>query len=876
MIVDNKWFGCVGDEMSSVPAWQALETQALEARARNDHTAALAVFRELAAQLPEAGWVQVQIGTEHRSLGNMTAAEEAFKQALRFEPENIHARNGLAHIARMRGDREAALVQFREIMGLAPEIHWAWTEAAADLLALGRQEEAQATYENILAKAPTNVHALLGLGKLVRAANRLEEALALFLSANQASLDSFWPRLEYAHTLLELRRVDEAEQAYERLISQNEGHLAEIGLGRCARARGDRAGAQTRFTRACALAPHILWPWLTLANEQCDQGEFAAARATAQEGLKHHPNAALLWRALGEIELRTGNFEEGKRVLQAALANIPNDTGLLIDLARFEGTIGHLDEADELIVRTLSLNPCHIGALALRTDFGQQRGGMDQARASYARALDLQPDNLDLRIGALTAQGISGEAHEALAGFATLAAEGRATPELYLAWSRVARETGHTVGILRLMQEATAKFPDNFWLAIERAQALLVTGQYQYDAERRSLQSTGTRSLGQQAFRQLFLGVLAERTGQIDVAIRYYQAAVRANPQDITSHMALARTKLLRLDVGAARHHLARVNQINPGNVLRRGGSLNVSQTHLGQLLDEYTLDRDLLRDMRAIANFVPAHRAEAMRLLVMRCPDNVAAAATLMLALREAGRLDHVRQRDELVAIPRIIGQFWDDDNPPADVAVLMSSWTEQNSDYEVQRFSFRSAVVFLREHYPEELLRIFIRPMEPAKRADLFRLAWLYKNGGIYADADDRCIAPISKLLPKGADMVLYQEEYATFGNNFIAAAPGNSIILRALQQAMICIPRGDADILWLSTGPGLLTRAVAQQISNQGIATLPPGLAVLQRHELHQAITPHCKVSYKKTPQHWANSAFNGKLKHNPRAMFSSGGV
>ncbi len=849
--------------MSADPDWKILETRALEARARHDHAAALATFHDIARQLPQAGWVQVQIGTEYRSLGDAAAAAGAFEQALRLEPGNIYARNGLAQLARARGERETALSLFREIADLAPNAHWALTEAATDLLALGRTGEAQATYETLLNKSPSDLHAQLGLGKLARAANQPDKALSLLSAARQNAPDSPWPHLEAGAYLLELGRIDEAEQAYKSALGLNEAHLAELGLGRCARARGNRAGALRHFTRACENAPHSLWPWLSLANEQRDQGDFAAARATARKGLAHHPHEVPLWRNLAETEVRTGQLEDARQTLRTALGASPDDTILLVDLARLESKLGDLAAADERLMRALSLDPCHIAALALRTDFDLQQGDMSQSRACYARALARQPENLALRIGALTAQGAAGETHEALNGFEALAAAGHATPELYLAWGRLARETGYIAGALRLMQEATAKFPGNFWLAVERAQAALVSGQYQYEAERRFLQSVPVKSLVEQGFRQLFLGLLAERTGQIDTAIRYYEAAVRANPQDITCHMALARTKLLRLDTYSARHHLAEANALNAGNILRRGGSLNISQSHLGQLLDEYTLDRDLLADLRALAGFAPAHRAEALRLLVMRYPENVAAAATLMLALREAGRLDHVRLRNEHLAIPCMIGQFWDADPPPPDITALMASWTEQNPNYTVQRFSLQSAGAFLRAHYSEAVVRTFVSPMEPAKRADLFRLAWLYKNGGIYADADDRCLAPISSLLPDGADMVLYQEEYATFGNNFIATAPGNSIILRALQEALTAIGRGDSDILWLSTGPGLITRMVAQKICAQGTAFLPPGLAILQRHELHQAIAPHCKAYYKTTSDHWMNSAFKRSL-------------
>ena len=76
----------------------------------------------------------------------------------------------------------------------------------------------------------------------------------------------------------------------------------------------------------------------------------------------------------------------------------------------------------------------------------------------------------------------------------------------------------------------------------------------------------------------------------------------------------------------------------------------------------------------------------------------------------------------------------------------------------------------------------------------------------------ADDRCIAPIATLDPGGRALIVYQEDLGSIGNNFIGARPGHPVIQRALSNGAAAINRGDSDILWLSTGPGLLTRSFA----------------------------------------------------------------
>ena len=144
---------------------------------------------------------------------------------------------------------------------------------------------------------------------------------------------------------------------------------------------------------------------------------------------------------------------------------------------------------------------------------------------------------------------------------------------------------------------------------------------------------------------------------------------------------------------------------------------------------------------------------------------------------------------------------------------------------------------------------------------KADLFRLAWLFGEGGVYADADDRCLRPLAAFVPAHADFVLYQEEYGTLGNNFIAVAPFHPVIGLALGLAVTAINRGDDDLLWLATGPGLMTRAVAHTLATSCL--LPrewlARTAVLQRHELAQGVAVHCAAAYKNTRRYWGRAVF-----------------
>jgi mannosyltransferase OCH1-like enzyme len=232
------------------------------------------------------------------------------------------------------------------------------------------------------------------------------------------------------------------------------------------------------------------------------------------------------------------------------------------------------------------------------------------------------------------------------------------------------------------------------------------------------------------------------------------------------------------------------------------------------------------------------------------------------VLALRQAGLFAEPRPlQPGHATIPRRIVQFWDQPEPPPDVLALMATWRENNPAWTYERFHFESADAFLAEHFNGEVRQAFRRARHPAHKADLFRLAWLHVNGGLHVDADDRCLAPLETMLPPGMGFLGYQEGFSTVSNNVLGAAPGHPVIARAMRGAVTALNRGDSDSLWLSTGPGLITRAFAAELAD---STLKPaswlrGVCIRERFELLRSVAVHCFARYKTTRSHWKRSEF-----------------
>ena len=244
--------------------------------------------------------------------------------------------------------------------------------------------------------------------------------------------------------------------------------------------------------------------------------------------------------------------------------------------------------------------------------------------------------------------------------------------------------------------------------------------------------------------------------------------------------------------------------------------------------------------------------------------PGSTAAALEMMAALRAAGRVGRPPPWPPSAApnahIPRVVVQFWDSAPPPEDVRAIMRSWREVNPDHAHRVFDAASAGAFITDVYGARAGAVFARAGGGAQQADLFRLGYLAASGGIYADADDRALSGLHAIVPPDARLVLYQEDIGTVGNNFVAAAPGHAVIRRAFQLAMSAMARGDEDTVWLSTGPALLTRALAETLARAPAgdwAAAMDEITILGRRDLFRSVAIHCTAGYKTTRAHWSNT-------------------
>lgn len=728
--------------------------------------------------------------------------------------------------ARKRADHRAALEHFQNAIAAYPKNARAKLEAARALLRLSRPDEAEAMVRRVLADQPGNVGALLTLAPLLRDSGRLDEAEATLRRATEASPD-------HAKAL----------RAFIGLVYRRDAERGRAELVAAAKAGRISPAAQ-----------------IELAAELREQGHLDDARGQLEAAISREPANVEALMERGRLERRCSNRQAALDAFRAALQLAPSHLDAFVEAAIEERMLGRPQEAERLLRQALTIAPNHLNALLQLTEQARLAEDDEAALKWSYQAIVAHPNALQPYLNASRAAVGSGRGATAISLLdhaATIFGESAAIVSRRLELFRL---TGERPKAFAILAGLPANVAENFGVWSQHVELLLAAGRY--GAVEEALKKPPVSS-GLALGRVLdYRAELAEARWRFDEAAAFYREALTIQESDSWTRMWLARAQMLLLDLDAAKENLGIATRLQASHRLLKGHSLNASQSFLGQILNEFLLDRDVVEELRRAVALPPAERVSRLQDIVRRTPDNTAAAICLLMALRIAGRLQGLTppKGPSQPAIPRRVVQYWNDSEPPDGMLEVMQSWRDFHPEWDYQLFDDAKAQAFLRAHHPLDVLRAYMRARNPAQKADLFRLAYLVVEGGFYADADDRCLARLDSIVPSHVELAAYQEIYGTIGNNFLAAKPGEPVLLKAFEAAVEAVNRGDHDLLWLSSGPGLMTRTMAQFFSDPGEQDkLLSRALVLERSELFQAVAVHCRLSYKRSDDHWTRGEF-----------------
>lgn len=799
-----------------------IEEARLVLRAQRDSSAKLAVI------LAE---------TEEQS-GDLDAAADSYRQALEMDARSETATRKYAFLLQRVGDLDAAL-------------------AAVD---------AWATRDS--GNAATAGHMR---GQIFRAEGKTSAAIAAFRESVALGPATVWWRIELA---AELRRTGEFDAAeailtaipaiYELLLARGELELA--------RRNTDQALAHALAAQAAApRRPEALGLRHRIALDRRDfPAAFAAADALEALGAEHATTAL---RRRAEIYHAMPEPAEALRLLEELQTRQPRDPQWALELARQHRRMGNRADAEAQLQKALAEHPSHPGLVAETCDFATQLEDDETALAFAQRLAEMQPDRVShqLRISRLLRRLAREEEAEAI--WTMVQSRFAQHVEVRDERLRRLRDAGALAEAYAQAEANLAESPgsmrhwhDLFDLALKHAdiddvERLLARAPVLSGADEVTLLRAKAR--------------FARRRKQHAEAGDLLRAALDLSPFDHTALFELFTLAIRKGSVTEAQHYHARLTELQKPTHIFGQRPAGQFQTFHGQMLNDLLLDRAAMADLDALYVLPYESRIESLLPIVKAQPDHIPTATMLVVSLSDGGYFQAEGEGQASLKIPRRITQYWDTAEVPPDVRSLSESWCVCNPGWEYRRFNNETALLYLQENFPAPVSIGFRRAADATTKADILRLAVLVRDGGVWADMDDRCLQPLEAFFRPGIEALFWQEAAGHIGNNFIAARPGHPILARSLVLAVNALNRGDRDKVWMLTGPGLLTRAFALVLAETGAAWRDwlKTVQVVDDCELWRQMAYHCQLSYKLQGRHWSKLAFRGALGN--RASFQTRG-
>jgi Glycosyltransferase sugar-binding region containing DXD motif len=180
-------------------------------------------------------------------------------------------------------------------------------------------------------------------------------------------------------------------------------------------------------------------------------------------------------------------------------------------------------------------------------------------------------------------------------------------------------------------------------------------------------------------------------------------------------------------------------------------------------------------------------------------------------------------------------IVQYWHSTQLPPEISRLATTFRELNPGLGHRIFSETDAEELIKLNFSARELAAFRACAVPAMQADYFRYCAVLTLGGVYADADFRCLCSLEPLLQATPGGLLARGPRNQVLNSFfVFSVPGHPLLQLTLDLATANIEGRIGERIWHVTGPGIFTglallhhlgspEAARREVPNRGIGQL-----------------------------------------------------
>ncbi len=363
--------------------WMVLAQQA---GSNGDPTAQGDYLRRLVEKYPSDERALNLLATYHFGRQEYAEAIARFTEATQVNPDYSTPYNLLGYAQRTLGNVAAAEEAFKKYIALLPDEPNPYDSYAELLMKLGRFEESIANYEKALARDEGFVASYVGIGNNQIFMGQSAEARATFQKLQEVARNDgqrrqslFWAAASYLHEGEFDQALAELAKRYEIAAATDDKSTLSGDLnlmGNVLLEKGDPQGASAKFREAVEMI------------EQADVSDDVK-EGTRRNHVYLEARAAV---ATGDLETATGKLEEYRQ--RAAVKSIPFELRRTHELA---GVIAlHRDDYDTALTELEQANQQDPRVLYLQALACQGKGDEEGTRQFASRAASFNQLNLNL------------------------------------------------------------------------------------------------------------------------------------------------------------------------------------------------------------------------------------------------------------------------------------------------------------------------------------------------------------------------------------------------------------------------------------------------------------------------------------------------
>ncbi len=337
---------------------------------------------------------KLQSATDRHVAGNLRDARRLYEQILLESPTKSVARFRLGLLELQEQSPQTALPLIERAVAESPDQVKFQLGLGQVLNALQRWDEAAAVYRRILMMDASSADAHFSLGFALQSAGDYHAAVSAYQSATKLQQD-FPDALNNLGNCFRLTGdVASAEAAYRQAILVNPSHCPAVSnLATLLQSQGDFKQAIELFRQAVQLEPDASSHRLELGLALTEHRQFAEAQTVLRGILKRDIGNPDAWLQIGNIHTEQGQFKLAASAYESAIRARPGFLQAINNTCVLLRKLGRLEEAELHLRKAIQENDSFSGLYDTLGNVLKDAGQPGEAIDCFRKAVELDPAN---------------------------------------------------------------------------------------------------------------------------------------------------------------------------------------------------------------------------------------------------------------------------------------------------------------------------------------------------------------------------------------------------------------------------------------------------------------------------------------------------